>query len=102
MDGSGEAVADEAAHEVADALLVGEVDRRRRTVLAALNLAEIDGLAEIGAPGRGSAGKEDRLALGLEALGRSLRNRRWAASGGVQRRTRPATTIARPSADTTS
>ena len=58
--------ADAGAHEIADALLMGEVDRRRGAFFAAKELAEIDRLAEMAAPvGRG-AGKEDRFALCLE------------------------------------
>jgi len=53
---------DHAAHHVAIALLGGEIDRRRRALLAAADVAQINGLAE---PAVGFADQEDRLAFGL-------------------------------------
>ena len=63
MDGGGEAVADQAADEIADAFLMGQVDGRRRAVFASENLAEIHRLAEMRAPAGWRAGEEDRLAF---------------------------------------
>ncbi len=55
-----------AAHEIADALLVVEIDRRRRPLLAAGDLAQPDGLTEVGAPGGRRTDQQDRLVLGGE------------------------------------
>ena len=72
VDGGDEPVADQRADEVADALLVREVDRRGRAFLAPEDLAEIERLAEMRAPARRRAGEQDRLALGLEGERRAL------------------------------
>ena len=84
---------DQRAHEVADALLVLQVDGRGRAVLAAEDLAEIERLAEMRAPAGRRADEQDRLALGLEgergalaASRRSARRRRSPASAGSPRR----------------
>ena len=62
-------VADQPADEVAVAALGGEIDRRRRALLAAADVAQIERLAE---PAVGLADQQDRLALGLEGERRRL------------------------------
>ena len=58
-----QAVADQATDEIAMASLRGEIDRRRRALLAAADFAQIDRLAE---PALGFADQQDRFALGFE------------------------------------
>jgi hypothetical protein len=50
VHGGGEAVADQDADEIADLLFVREIDRRRRAVGAAEDVAQVDRLAEMRAP----------------------------------------------------
>ncbi len=54
---------DHAAHHAAVAFLGREIDRRRRALFAAADVAEVDGLAE---PAVSLADQEDGLVLGLE------------------------------------
>ena len=51
VHGGGDAAADQLAHEIADALLMRQIDRRRRAVGAAVDVAHIDRLREMRAPG---------------------------------------------------
>ena len=55
---------DQRAHEIAVAPLRDQIDRRRRALLAAADVAQIERLAE---PALGLADQQDRLARGLEA-----------------------------------
>ena len=58
-----EPVADQAAHEIAVAAFGGEIDRRRRALLAAADVAQIDAIDRAS---RRFADQQDRLALALE------------------------------------
>ena len=63
MHGSDLAAIDEVSHEVAMELLLGQIDGRGSAFFAAEDLAQIDGLAEMGAV---AADQEDGFASGLE------------------------------------
>ena len=54
VNGGDLAGADELAHEIAVAAFAGEIDGRRRAILAAENLAQIDRLADMACRGRRS------------------------------------------------
>ncbi len=60
---------DQRAHEIAVAPLGGEIDRRRRALLAPADVAQIERLAE---PALGLADQQDRLVRGLEGERRRL------------------------------
>ena len=62
-DGGHHAVADQAADEIAVAPFGSQVHRRRRALLAAADVAQIERLAE---PTAGVADQQDRLAFGFK------------------------------------
>ena len=63
MRGRRSAGVDHAAHHTTVAFLRGEIDRRRRALFAAADLAQVNRLPE---PAVGAADQQDRLVLGLE------------------------------------
>ena len=63
MRGGDAAVLDQLAHEIAIALLGREIDRRRRALFPAADVAQIERLAE---PALRIADQQDRFAFALE------------------------------------